>query len=121
MNVQQQLAVIAQRSAEKAEKVVRSSIFEVGNRIVTRSPVDTGLFRASWLTGIDGLENKGAGAISQNAQNFSIGQTLYFTNSLPYAEKLEYGSSQQAPSGMVRISAAEFDSIAEQVIMQLRD
>ena len=30
---------------------------------------------------------------------------FYLTNKLPYAQALEYGHSQQAPSGMVRVSA----------------
>jgi len=116
-SIQQQLQEISQRSAQKAEQVVRASVMDVGNRVVIRSPVDTGAFRASWLAGVGAPENKG-GSIAQAASdwNLSGGQTLYFTNSLPYAERLEYGWSEQAPTGMVRISAAEFDTIAERMI-----
>ena len=36
------------------------------------------------------------------------GGVEYITNNLPYAERLEYGYSQQAPAGMVRVTAARF-------------
>jgi hypothetical protein len=48
------------------------------------------------------------------------GQTIFITNSLPYAQRLEYGWSKQAPLGVVRITAVEFQSIARQVGAELR-
>lgn len=121
MSIQSQLEEIAKRSTEKVEKVIRASVFEVGNRVVIRSPVDTGLFRANWLTGINAIDNRGDGQINQVASDFKVGDTLYFVNSLPYAKPLEDGSSEQAPRGMVKLSAAEFDTIAEAAIRQFGD
>jgi hypothetical protein len=37
------------------------------------------------------------------------GEIIYLTNSLPYARRLEYGWSKQAPAGMVRITVANFE------------
>lgn len=121
MSIQSQLEAIAKRSTEKVEKVIRASVFEVGNRIVIRSPVYTGLFRSKWLTGINAIDNRGEGQINQVASDFKIGDTLYFVNSLPYAKPLEDGSSEQAPRGMVKLSSAEFDTIAEAAIRQFGD
>lgn len=53
----------------------------------------------------------GAGSISRTVsvlQGWKLGQAIYLTNSLPYAKRLEYGWSQQAPSGMVRLTVADF-------------
>ncbi len=37
-------------------------------------------------------------------------------NNLPYAIALEYGHSDQAPGGMVRITQARFQQIVEEAI-----
>ncbi|PRD13977.1 hypothetical protein [Pantoea coffeiphila] len=42
-------------------------------------------------------------------EQFKVGMTaVYFCNNVPYAYPLEFGHSHQAPSGMVRVTAAEF-------------
>jgi hypothetical protein len=41
---------------------------------------------------------------------------IYLTNALPYARRLEYGWSKQAPSGMVRISAMRFAEAVRKAI-----
>jgi hypothetical protein len=40
----------------------------------------------------------------------------YITNNLPYAERLEYGWSGQAPSGMIRLSLAEFEQVLREEV-----
>lgn len=42
-----------------------------------------------------------------NGFRLGQGQTLYIANGLPYIERLEQGSSTQAPRGMVMITIAE--------------
>lgn len=42
-------------------------------------------------------------------EQFKVGMTaVYFCNNVPYAYPLEFGHSHQAPGGMVRVTAAEF-------------
>lgn len=36
--------------------------------------------------------------------------SIWFTNNVPYAKRLEYGWSKQAPAGIVRVVAAEINS-----------
>jgi hypothetical protein len=127
-SIQQQLAEITKQSEVKASQVVRASVLEVANRTVLRTPVDNGLLRANWLAGINSADesttqspDKGGaaatGKISAKIGGYKVGDTLYVTNSLPYAERIEYQDwSEQAPAGMMRISVAEFDVIAEQMI-----
>ena len=50
---------------------------------------------------------------------FSLGQTLYLVNNLPYAMRLEYGYSKQAPAGMVRLTAQRAQAIADKVSAEI--
>ena len=104
------------------EKVIRGTLLEMSSRIIKRSPVDTGRFRNNWNASFGGptksiktaTDSSGTRSILE-AQGvlaqFKVGQTFYLTNNLPYSLELEFGSSQrQAPGGMVRLTAAEFDA-----------
>ena len=50
----------------------------------------------------------------------SAGQETLLANNLPYIEKLEYGSSTQAPAGMVRINFDRVAGIIKRAIDQKR-
>jgi len=47
---------------------------------------------------------------------FKVGQVFYYTNSMPYALKLEYGHSDQAPGGIVRLTARRWNKIVNEQI-----
>lgn len=107
---------------QKMETVVKSSLVRIGTSIVVKSPVDTGRFRSNWLAAYGtadttvnmSVDQSGQGVLNRlkmsvNGLNFR--EYFYFTNSLPYAKGLEYGDSAQAPSGMVRVSVAAWESI----------
>ena len=100
------------------EQLVRGTLFGLTSRIIKRSPVDTGRFRNNWQasTGTPETTQK-TGAIRSEEQvvaearaavnKLEMGQDFYLSNNLPYAYRLEYGWSKQAPSGMLRVSIAE--------------
>lgn len=86
-----------------------------------------GRFRGNWMFSIGSpdtstVDQVGPGGsrsmarIVNGALEFNAGETAYITNSLPYAIPLEYGHSTQAPSGMVRITLANFQKIVEEAI-----
>jgi hypothetical protein len=54
------------------------------------------------------LDKSGQQAMAEVAANTpkGAGQETYIANNLPYIEELEYGSSKQAPAGMVRVNFA---------------
>lgn len=103
------------RAGDKAELVVKKSAMDIAAQLVSRSPVDTGRFRANWRVGM-GSPNTGTttstdkpgsstvGAMKQAINGYTAGQTIWLTNSLPYAQRLENGWSKQAPRGMVRLT-----------------
>jgi hypothetical protein len=110
---------------ENADLVIKKATFELFRSVIEKSPVDTGRFRANWNVAVgspDLSTNKetddsprGEPSV-QNMQKVVlnskfIDQSIFLTNSLPYANRLEEGwSEQQAPNGMVRISIAEFNA-----------
>lgn len=128
MGLHSDLQRIAQRNKQKAVKVMQNSLMRIGGAIVMRSPVDTGRFRSNWLSAYgamdtstnDALDKSGAasiGKLTATVNTLAAGQVFYFTNSLPYAQRLEYDAwSAQSPAGMVRVSVASWQSIVEDEI-----
>ncbi len=103
------------------EKIVRGTLLGLTSRIIKRSPVDTGRFRNNWNASINSMnqtttetvDRSGASAINKaraTINTLEMGSTFYLSNNLPYAQRLEYGWSDQAPSGMLRISVAELQA-----------
>ena len=76
-----------------------------------------GRFRANWNCNFNSIDESTIDSTDQTrganeatkALSIPAGGVVYFSNSLPYANRLEYDAwSKQSPAGMVRISAAEF-------------
>ncbi|MFS1538215.1 MAG: hypothetical protein ACL7BU_05405 [Candidatus Phlomobacter fragariae] len=47
-------------------------------------------------------------------------KSVYFSNVVPYAYRLEIGHSKQAPNGMVRITAQEFQLFFNQAMTECK-
>lgn len=56
------------------------------------------------------------GDMAANMPVQAAGHKYYFTNNLPYAQRLEDGWSSQAPAGMVGLVTVEFRPIVEKVV-----
>lgn len=89
-------------------------------RIIFRTPVDTGRARGNWQVTLGPADEKslvttdpgGAGTLARGAATIAGAQpfgliTVY--NNVNYINRLEGGHSQQAPSGMVRLSLTEVE------------
>lgn len=136
--------VLAEKAKKDIATVVRLSTLEMFSRVVLRSPVDTGRFRANWNVSYNvpddstssNLDTSGRGKLAEVKSavlSMPVGGVIYMCNSLPYAIPLEYGLypnppirgskkrgeesvqvhvtggfSNQAPAGMVRVTAREF-------------
>lgn len=111
----------AAKTGLSIEQTVRASTLEIFTRVVRKSPVDTGRFRGNWNIDQRGFvyekyDKSGAAAIAEiteKVQSSEVGGIISLINNLPYAERLEFGHSKQAPEGMVRLTALEFGSIVE--------
>lgn len=114
-----------EKAKKNPETVARQVSFKLFSAVIKASPVDTGRFRMNWQTAgavapsgvIDGTDKGGAAAIGDAASYIfaaSDWNEFTLTNNLPYAERLEYGWSNQAPSGVVRVNVARFNSLLEE-------
>ncbi len=91
--------------------------------VVFKTPVDTGRARGSWQAGgvtnesvTDRLDPDGGNAVSIGLANLNairkpFGVMFIFSN-LPYIVPLEDGHSQQAPQGMVALTARELEAVS---------
>ena len=102
----------------RTEKMVRGTIIGCASRIIKRTPVKEGTLRGNWQasigqpvgTTVDREDKSGSAAsseIAKEGQTLNIGQVFYMSNNLPYAAAIEFGSSKQAPQGMMRIEVLE--------------
>jgi hypothetical protein len=118
------IAKFAAKVSGTADQAVRKIALGIFANIVTASPVDTGRFRGNWLIGLQSrpteqldVEVKDPTAVTQREGEklgeAKAGITIYLSNNLPYALRLEYGYSRQAPAGMVRTTIANLDQIVE--------
>lgn len=114
---------LAQRTGLKLDTVTRKVTLDLFTSVVQKSPVDTGRFKANWNVGttpdlsFNASTNAGRGlAEAQKAIGISSGSVVYLSNGLPYARRLEYGYSGQAPAGMVRLSVREFRNFVERAV-----
>ena len=119
MSFSSDMKKLAEKIGQKYDDTVRASLIDVASKIILRTPIDTGRARGNWQVSINdqasGIvdENDADGsktirAAVDNTENAS-GNVWWLTNNLPYIQKLESGSSKQAPSGMVRVTLEEFE------------
>ena len=94
-------------------KETRKTGLQILRGVTLKTPVDKGRARGNWQLDsknisaqLEVLDKSGGRTIGNAASKLnSLKQvkypTIYIVNNLPYIEKLERGSSTQAPSGMV--------------------
>ena len=112
--------------------VVRKVTIDLSNSVIRLSPVDTGRFRGNWMLGIgepntlviDAVDKDGSKSVARIRRLSDLvyaGGVVYITNSLPYARRLEYGWSQQAPSppGIVRLTVQRYTEYIENAVRSL--
>lgn len=101
---------------------------EVDARLKTKSPVLSGRFRASWTISVGQIDTSVAPEVPAGGTvavpepripAINVGATYFHANSLPYARRLEYGWSNKAPNGMVRLTAQEVPSIIAALVSQV--
>ena len=115
------LSGFAREVEAEQNKRLRATDLQALNGVIERSPVDTGAFRGNnWLTvgeRDDGYNLDANGIYNQQQANARLAaiksgfEVIYIQNNLPYAEKLENGSSTQAPAGVYAIT---FDNLRAQ-------
>lgn len=118
------------------DKTMRSTALQLFAVIIKRTPVGNpslwqndppagyvgGSLRANWQATINapasGVVSSTDGAAALNSARsvtarYKVGDDMYLTNNLPYAQRVEDGWSQQRPQGMVRVSVMDFNKQLE--------
>lgn len=145
MSFELDLRAFIEKAKGNADQVVKKVGIDMLAKIVDRSPVGNpslwqsppppgyvgGRFRGNWqvtfnapataeLERIDasGSSTKAAGAAVIAAYQSGI-NSIWLTNTVPYAMALEFGHSSQAPAGMARVTAAEFQQFINKAVQEL--
>lgn len=122
------LEAFEKKANSRIDLVIRKIVMDLFSRVIMRTPVRTGRARANWTVGVNAKpaasssdKVKDAGPVTQNGMGPSAtkdkmtlminqvrsAKEYWLVNSVPYILRLEYGYSQQAPAGMVRVSIVE--------------
>ncbi|WP_256577679.1 MULTISPECIES: HK97 gp10 family phage protein [unclassified Pseudomonas] len=112
---------------EAIEQALQDVVIQIGQSLISLSPVDTGRFKGNWQLTQGGpadhslitTDPEGTEALAKliaGAGALTLGESVYIVNTLIYAIPLEYGHSQKAPSGMVRVTLDRFQQIVDDVV-----
>ena len=116
-----------EETEEDVKSILQTIVFRIGRELVTLSPVDTGRFKGNWQLTIGSpatgsllrYDQSGGitiGDMQRVVRTLTPGQVAYIQNTVEYGYDLEYGSSKQAPDGVVRITAAKFSILVNEAV-----
>ena len=131
-----QLKEFADKAKARSDDVVGRVVANIAKRLDERSPVGDasywkskppkgyvgGRFRGNWQLGVQSVPSGETGRIDPSGSSTvsaivatipteAAGKVYYLANNVPYAERIEEGWSRQAPSGLVVLTAMEFQPI----------
>ena len=90
---------------------IKKVAFALLGMVMKKTPVDTGRARAGWYPAAEKLNIPTSGSSKKEGsykEDFAgKEQSVTITNRVNYIQSLEFGTSQQAPEGMVRVSMRE--------------
>lgn len=126
MSYAAQLAQFKKLQEQKASKAWRAAMLQVMVGTILDTPVLDGYLRGGWAAyvgaaGLGGLAPDKTGSIamaqvSSAVADAVVGETVYFVNRYPYAERVEYdGWSNKAPEGMLRRNLSRWNQILDKV------
>lgn len=118
------------QTLDDMDEIFRRMVIEIGSTVIRLSPVDTGRFRGNWQftvdepasASLDNYDKTGHDTIARlvaDAQHLTFGQTAYLVNNLVYGIPLEYGHSNQAPTGFVRTTLDGFNQMVDEAVREV--
>ena len=115
--IAKQIREFNMKAMAQSEAKIKKAFIGLSTDIIMDTPVLSGRLRNNWMTSVNKGSNETTESTSNTAVNrassvkFKLGDTLYLTNNLPYAERIEFtGWSKKAPSGMLRRNLIRWDS-----------
>lgn len=117
---------IQRRIQDRMNRQLQGATAAMGTRVIQSTPVRDGFARANWNFAVGAPDttsqdasNQSEAKLAASVSDFRIGMTAYFINALPYIRRLEYGWSDQAPKGMLRLNIANWVEINKEVARNL--
>lgn len=124
-----QMNKIAAGYKKRAEEIVIFANGTLSENVIKRTPVDTGRARGSWQSSTNGpatssplrydKTGNSTSSMAWSTSEKSAGKIYWLVSNVLYVRPLEYGYSQQAPHGMLRISIADIKNIVNSYIRQI--
>ncbi len=139
------LRAICEAAKGDTSAVVRKVAVDMTGAMAAATPVDTGRLRANFQCGIGSINPAADAAPGTDPKpralaalaSWKPGQTIYITNSLPYAQTAEFGLygdppgsangektaagfSRQAPGGFVRLTVQRFEDFVAAAAASLK-
>jgi len=127
-----EIAKWVEKAKANADQAFRGLALEMARRIIERTPVASGNAKGAWAAGVNGIpasgdhlpdDKDGTATLARIAAVIATakaGDVIHLANGTNYAWALEWGSSEQAPAGMVRVTLMERQAIANAVVARLR-
>lgn len=144
MTFASEIKVFCDKTSARADELVGVVVVKGHQRLDERSPVGDatywknpppkgyvgGRFRGSWMLGV-GTIPSGPGSIDPTGQatvgrivaaipHEAAGKIYYLANTAPYGEEIEKGHSRQAPTGLVALTAMEFQQVVGESVAAVR-
>lgn len=118
---------VNKKAPKAAERHIKNMVYTIYSNCIELSPVDTGRFRLNWMVYLGRISRRVvqepqkdsaprfgspptvneivSSRVEANLRRFKLGDRVYISNAVPYAERLEYeGWSKQAPAGILRVA-----------------
>ena len=133
-----QIAKFKAKTMHDASKAITEIRIGVSDSIINKTPIDTGFARGNWQSSIGspikseitrfdreaGFAPTGGDGISlreaQEVAETEADKDFYLTSNAEYIMNLEFGGSDQAPHGMVRVTVADFQNIVNDIVKGLK-
>lgn len=130
------ISALVKKYKTNVDQIIMQTVQEFGDRVISKTPVDTGFARNSWYSGINGSPEtqpspptKGQTGVPGSASGApgldpadmirAPGNVWNLRNGAAYIGRLERGHSAQAPSGFVRVTIAQFPEIVAEAARQV--
>ena len=107
--IEKQIKAFNIKAMDQSEAKIKKAFMGLSTDIIMDTPVLSGRLRNNWMVSVNQGSNQTTNETSNqaigrvSAVKFKLGDTLYLTNNLPYAKRIEFdGWSAKAPAGMCR-------------------
>ena len=137
MQWEQALKNYRRKVHEMPKAVIAETVREIGFRVIDRTPVLSGALVQNWRlaegaqdsridTGLGPVRDQAKQKLLVKLARVNLLRALYFSNPVPYAYYIEYGrrkdgTRQTIPRAMVRLSVAEFQSVAASAMRKVKE